>query len=89
MAYKRRWCRSAITCIAGGNCERFSVQWVCKVAEFRFVNYFFTCGKDFVVSYWFTTDPYAVAYQRVYVINMALVAMETTAVRHYPIITKT
>ena len=34
MAYKRRWRRSAITCIAGGNCERFSVQWVCEVAEF-------------------------------------------------------
>ena len=47
MAYKRRWRRSAITCIAGGNCERFSVQWVCKVAEFWFVNYFFFCGKNF------------------------------------------
>ena len=34
MAYKRRWRRSAITCIAGGNCERILVQWVCKVAEF-------------------------------------------------------
>ena len=34
MAYKRRWRRSAITCIAGGNCERISVQCVCKVAEF-------------------------------------------------------
>ena len=34
MAYKRRWRRSAITCIAGGNCERLLVQWVCKVAEF-------------------------------------------------------
>ena len=45
--------------------------------------------RIFVVSYWFTTDPYAVAYQRVYVIYVALVAMETTAVRHYPIITKT
>ena len=30
MAYKRRWRRSAITCIAGGTCERFSVQWVCQ-----------------------------------------------------------
>ena len=34
MAYKRRWRRSAITCIAAGNCERISVQCVCKVAEF-------------------------------------------------------
>ena len=34
MAYKRRWRRSAITCIAWGNCERISMQWVCKVAEF-------------------------------------------------------
>ena len=34
MAYKRRWRRSAITCIVDGNCERISVQWVCKVAEF-------------------------------------------------------
>ena len=34
MAYKRRWRRSAITCIAGGNCERILVQWVCEVAEF-------------------------------------------------------
>ena len=33
MAYKR-WRRSAITCITGDNCERISVQWVCKVAEF-------------------------------------------------------
>ena len=60
MAYKRGWCRSAITCIAGGNCERISVQRVCKAAEFWFVNYFFIFGKN---SYWFTTDPYAVALQ--------------------------
>ena len=46
MAYKRRWRRSAITCIGGGNCERISMQWVCKVAEFWFVNYFFICGKN-------------------------------------------
>ena len=26
MAYKRRWRRSAITCIAGGNCERISMH---------------------------------------------------------------
>ena len=45
--------------------------------------------RIFVVSYLFTTDPYTIANQRVNVINMALVAMETTAVRHYPIITKT
>ena len=46
MAYKRRWRRSAITCIAGGSCERISMQWGCKVAEFWFVNYFFICGKN-------------------------------------------
>ena len=46
MAYRRRWRRSAITCIAGGNCEHVSVQRVCKVAEFWFVNYFFICGKN-------------------------------------------
>ena len=40
-----------------------------------------------VVSYCFTTDPYVVAYQRVNVNNMALVTIEMTAVRHYPIIT--
>ena len=42
----------------------------------------------FVVSYWFTTDPYAVAFKRVNVINSALVAMETAAVRHYPTVRK-
>ena len=46
MAYKRRWRRSAITCIVGGNCERILVQFVCKVAEFWFVNYFFICWKN-------------------------------------------
>ena len=43
----------------------------------------------FVVSYWFTTDPYAVAFKRVNVINSALVAMEMAAVRHYPTVPKT
>ena len=46
MAYKRRWRRSTITCIVGGNCERILVQFVCKVAEFWFVNYFFICWKN-------------------------------------------
>ena len=46
MAYERRWRRSAITCIAGGDCERISVQWVYKVAEFCFANYFFNYGRN-------------------------------------------
>ena len=44
---------------------------------------------NFVVSYWFTTDPYEVTFKRVNVINSALVAMETVAVRHYPAVPKT
>ena len=51
MAYKRRWRRSAITCIAGDNCERFSVQWVCKVAEFDLLIIFLSVERIFVVSY--------------------------------------
>ena len=43
----------------------------------------------FVVSYLFTTDPYAVTFKRVNVINSALVAMEMAAVRHYPTVPKT
>ena len=62
MAYKRRWRRSAITCIAGGNCERISVQLVCKVAEFCLLIISLSVERILDVSYWFTPDPYVVAY---------------------------
>ena len=46
--------------------------------------------RQIIVSlYWITTDPYAVSFKRVNVINSALVAMETAAVRHYPTVQKT
>ena len=88
MAYKRRWRRSAITCIAGGNCERISMHGRVRLPNFDLLIISLSGERILVVSYWFTTDPYVVAYQSVNVINMTLVAMETAAVRHYPIITK-
>ena len=51
MAYKRRWRRSAITCIAGGNCERISVQWACKVAEFDLLIISLSMERILVASY--------------------------------------
>ena len=44
--------------------------------------------KILVVSYWFTTDCYAVHLKGFKCYLLGLVAMETAAVRHYPTVTK-
>ena len=63
MAHKRRWHRSAITCIAGGKCERIYMCNGCvRLPNFDLLIISLSMERILFVSYWFTTDPYAVAY---------------------------
>ena len=52
MAYKRRWRRSAITCIAGGNCECISVHYRCvRLPNFDLLIISLSLERILVVSY--------------------------------------
>ena len=84
MAYKRKLRRSPLPeVIANAFCNR-----CVRLPNFDLLIISLSVRRIFVVSYC-TTDPYGVAFKRVDVINSALVAMETTAVRHYPTVKKT
>ena len=63
MGRKRRWRRSAITCIGGGKCERIYICNGCvRLPNFDLFIISLFKERILFVSYWFTTDPYAVAY---------------------------
>ena len=69
MTYKRQWRRSAITCIARGNWNAFQCNWCVRLPNFDLLIISLSVERILVVSYRFTTDPYAVAFKRVNVIN--------------------
>ena len=51
MAYKRRWRRSAITCIVGGNYERILVQLCLRLPNFDLLIISLSVEIIFVISY--------------------------------------
>ena len=63
MAHKRRWRRSAITCIPGGKCEHiYMCNGFVRLPKFDLLIISLFMERILFVSYWFTTDPYAVAF---------------------------
>ena len=50
---------------AGGNCERIFQYGCVRLPNFDLLIISLSVRQLFVVSYWFTTDPYAVAFKRV------------------------